>query len=90
MRYIRSSSDIEWEYGRVVCAVDQRRATAGPRERYGLSGRAEGIDHIGSVTLDDVQIGEGADELGETASRRLDFDRHGDRVPVVLHDVHHR
>ena len=51
--------------------------------------RLVAVQHVGTVTLDDEEIGESGYELGDARPRSVDFHRHRDRVAVVLDEVDH-
>ncbi len=70
--------------------VDQHRSLS-------LAGIGNGFPHhvpafhdVGPVALQDQQVGEPRDQLGDASAGGVDLHRDGDRVLVVLHDVDDR
>ena len=69
--------------------LDQRGAVAGRRPRH--PGPHRRVDRGGVVAVDEQRRDAVADPLrGQRRRRRLLRQRHADRVPVVLHQEHHR
>ena len=70
--------------------VDERRALARADVGGRLAHRAEAGEEVGAVDRVDVQAGKRANQARDVAAGGLHFDRHGDRVAVVLDEEEHR
>ena len=70
--------------------VYESRSSALTRIRHGPVERGVRRQKITAVDFFDVEVGERRHELRDRATGGIHFDRHRDRVAVVLHEVHDR
>ena len=69
--------------------MHERRTTAFARIGHGALHDFVRRHEVAAIHLLDVEPREALHDFGNRAARRVDFDRHGNRVAVVFDEVHH-
>ena len=70
--------------------VHERRLALAPHPLDRLAHRAIAGEEVGAVAAQHLQVRERLDQPRDVAARRLHFDRHRDRVAVVLDEIQDR